>query len=613
MSYFDDASLAFLPKGAPGKDGKAYSIKPDNGDGDFTFSRGSNLAATRVGPTGLIEKGRENLLTYSNDFSQWTKLNTTPTSGQSGYDGTNDATEISFTAGSSRAIGKGGLTTSIVNFSIYVKAGTHDFIQFTPSNSATTFANFEISTSNPATGNTGGLVVDSSIEDVGNGWYRCSAVINNSGSGTMWVWIVDSLTSGRAAAVSADGTFFVQDAQLELGLAATDYIESGATTGKAGLLEDEPRFDYSGGATCPSLLLEPSRSQLIPYTEYFEGTGWGEVGSFTLTTKTDEVTSPEGLNNATLLTSANATSEQYLTIGSLSTTSGQDYTLSIIAKKKDFDFIMLKFQGSGGAFSAGSVWFNLSTGVVATEDSGKTGHIQEIGNGWYKCSAVATATATGSSGVGRVQLASADSTDAVAGDGSKGTYIYGAGLELGSYPTSYIPNHSGGIVTRGVDDAYATGLSSSIGQTEGAIYTEFKLNTTSLLTTGVDRVAINDGSTNNWIFLGVEDGNEIRAYLRFSNSVIFSLETTNAPIQPDTTYKLCLKYSSGDSKVFLNGTQILASTATYGSPSAPIDDFIITGSNFIIGNSSQVIARDSKQILLFDTALSDADCITLTT
>ena len=34
------------------------------GDGDFTFSRGSNLAATRVGPTGLIEKGRENLLTY---------------------------------------------------------------------------------------------------------------------------------------------------------------------------------------------------------------------------------------------------------------------------------------------------------------------------------------------------------------------------------------------------------------------------------------------------------------------------------------------------------------------------------------------------------------------
>ena len=35
---------------------------------DFTFTRGSNLTATRVAPNGYIEKGRENLITYSNDF-----------------------------------------------------------------------------------------------------------------------------------------------------------------------------------------------------------------------------------------------------------------------------------------------------------------------------------------------------------------------------------------------------------------------------------------------------------------------------------------------------------------------------------------------------------------
>jgi len=62
MSFFDDASLVFLPSGQAGKDGKAYSMKPTNGDGDFTFSRGSNLTATRVDSNGLIEKGRENLL-----------------------------------------------------------------------------------------------------------------------------------------------------------------------------------------------------------------------------------------------------------------------------------------------------------------------------------------------------------------------------------------------------------------------------------------------------------------------------------------------------------------------------------------------------------------------
>jgi len=28
MSFYDDASLVFLPSGGAGKDGKAYSIKP---------------------------------------------------------------------------------------------------------------------------------------------------------------------------------------------------------------------------------------------------------------------------------------------------------------------------------------------------------------------------------------------------------------------------------------------------------------------------------------------------------------------------------------------------------------------------------------------------------
>ena len=89
MSFFNDASLAFLPSGEAGKDGKAYSIKPTDGTGDFTFSRGSNLAATRVGADGLIEKGRENLLTRSNTFDLWNIRNVT--SGHAGYDGTNDA------------------------------------------------------------------------------------------------------------------------------------------------------------------------------------------------------------------------------------------------------------------------------------------------------------------------------------------------------------------------------------------------------------------------------------------------------------------------------------------------------------------------------------------
>ena len=90
-TLYDEASLWMTPSSA--SDGKLYSQLPTDGSGDFTFSRGSNLAATRVNSLGLIEKGRENLLVQSNQFNSigWLYSGTNVTSGQNGYDGANDA------------------------------------------------------------------------------------------------------------------------------------------------------------------------------------------------------------------------------------------------------------------------------------------------------------------------------------------------------------------------------------------------------------------------------------------------------------------------------------------------------------------------------------------
>src|SRR6056300_1564627 len=126
MSLLNKASLIQIPSGY--KDGTLYSAKPTNGDGDFTFSRGSNLAATRVNSEGLIEKGRENLILQSNSFGTgWTSISTTETGGQSGYDGSSDAWLLSKTASSgrlARLIATGGVQTA----SVYAKAGTLDWI-----------------------------------------------------------------------------------------------------------------------------------------------------------------------------------------------------------------------------------------------------------------------------------------------------------------------------------------------------------------------------------------------------------------------------------------------------------------------------------------------------
>ena len=84
----EQASLIMVPTGY--ENGTLGSLKPLDGTGDFTFSRGSDISATRVNEQGNIEKGYENLLLQSNTFSNAAWSGLFKTSGILGYDGTND-------------------------------------------------------------------------------------------------------------------------------------------------------------------------------------------------------------------------------------------------------------------------------------------------------------------------------------------------------------------------------------------------------------------------------------------------------------------------------------------------------------------------------------------
>ena len=121
MSLLNKASLIQIPSGY--KDGTLYSAKPTNGDGDFTFSRGSNLAATRVNSEGLIEKGRENLLLQSNTFdTSWTALSgASVTGGQSGYDGSSNAWLLSKSAAGGFIYQTANSYNGVYTISIYAK------------------------------------------------------------------------------------------------------------------------------------------------------------------------------------------------------------------------------------------------------------------------------------------------------------------------------------------------------------------------------------------------------------------------------------------------------------------------------------------------------------
>lgn len=580
MSLLNKASLIQIPSGY--KDGTLYSAKPTNGDGDFTFSRGSNLAATRVNSDGLIEKGRENLLLQSNQFdTTWTEAGSSGilTSGFEGYDGSNDAWQLEHQGSQYTSIRQTLSTSGVQTYSVYAKAGTLDYIIIYASSGVSPKAWFNLSTGTIGT-QQGGLI-DAKIESVGNGWYRCSIVFN------------DTLNGVRIYPNDANGTFgttagniYIQDAQLEQSLVSTPYIQTTTTTEQAGILEDMPRLDYSGGS-CPSLLLEPQRSNLFEYSEYFGTSNWTKQN---VTLNTNDAQSPEGVQNASKIYPSSSGNGRYI----YNPTSGASsiYTISAYVKADGKNVAYLYIDGFA---SVGVVYFDLSDQSIQEVDGSSntvTGKIESVGNGWYRISAtIGTAQSiSSSSGLG---VSDAKGSLSVTKSGEDGILVYGLQIESGSYPTSYIPTY-GSSVTRSADDCTDAGNSSLFNDSEGVLFVEIaKLDISA--TEGGVRLS---KDTNNEIRLNFATSNRLNLFVNVGGSNQVYMD--NSSYDLEDYHKIAIKYKLNDYAVYVDGTKIHTDT----SATVP------TGLDELYFNT---FYGKVKSVKVFNTALTDAECIDLTT
>jgi hypothetical protein len=142
------------------------------------------------------------------------------------------------------------------------------------------------------------------------------------------------------------------------------------------------------------------------------------------------------------------------------------------------------------------VWFDVSAGTIGTQ-SGATGQIASFGNGWWRCSITATGLAFISSQA-NIALATADNILAYTGDGTSGLFLWGAQLEAGSFPTSYIPTTTAALA-RSVDVCSITGsdFSGFYNQSEGSFATSQIFNAPLSSPTSQVVFDINDTTSNN--------------------------------------------------------------------------------------------------------------------
>ena len=580
-----------LPSGNRAPDSTDQNSGYDQTRADFTFDRGSNAAATRVNSDGLIEKYRENLFLNSNQFDTgWPTSSATFTSGQSGYDGSSDAWLLT----SSVAGGRIQLTrsdTGVHTTSAYFKKGSADGVWLRVDMG--TDANIYVNLIDGTKINSNGEIA-TKITDVENGWYRVELTANWASVSNVRIYPAD--TTGAAVA----GNIYIQDAQLEQGLVATDYLDSGATTAKAGVLIDLPRINYDANGENGSLLLEPSRQQLLQYSEFFNTYYTIQA----ISTTANAVVSPEGLQNASKLIPNSGTGGNRSLGKSFAGLSGI-HTFSTFAKAGEYGYVSLRLRNSPSAFvmfdlNDGSI-HNINTNAQYVTNSAK---IEDYGNGWYRCSVSFDPSGSDTAGELYPSLSvgiTGDETTSFDGDGTSGIYIYGMQFEQGSYATSYIPNHSGtGGVTRAADamSADGTGLTST---TKGSIFVDFNRGVTSATT----RDASNDGlyfrsdnfpGTDSFEIATDTDGS-----VRFAkrvNSSFFGFYTDNS----SDRYKCVFKWNAGAVKFYVNVTQ------EYTSASG----FSITNVLDEIGYAPD-FRKSVTQIALFSEEITDAEAITLTT
>jgi hypothetical protein len=376
---------------------------------------------------------------------------------------------------------------------------------------------------------------------------------------------------------------------------------SATRVNKDGLIEvvtnNKPRIDFlndSNGA----LKLEPSRSNLLTYSEEFNNAAWNK---YRLDLETNTQVSPSGVQNADTFTS----SDGQVSVPAIATTnitfSGNTrYSCSIYAKKiGTTDLFVLGYVDNSTGYTGGKASYNLTTQsitITQSPNASVTASMESVGNGWYRLVLNFLTIATPTFNYVEMNIPLTNTTNTFA--------IWGAQLEQGSYATSYIPTQ-GAIGTRVAESCIGAGNNQVINSTEGVLFAEIS----ALANDGTQRsLSLNDGTTNNRVQILFNDGasNVIRLLIKQTSYSEVSLLYSSGII---TDYnKIAIRWGTVDVALWVNGVEV--ATVGIGGVFAPN---VLTKLNFnAYSKFDAPFFGKVKSVKVYNATLTDQELQALT-
>ena len=303
------------------------------------------------------------------------------------------------------------------------------------------------------------------------------------------------------------------------------------------------RVDYVDSV--PMILVEPSATNLLPYSEDFSNAAWTKFGGGTGVAPTvtpNYGTSPDGTVNASRV--------------QFNKGSGTGYT--------NMSVVYDSASTSSGATTAKSVYLKSNTTEAyemviyeVTDASGTNVKKITVTPDWQRFDvygAISSTTTGIAIGLREINVSGLSNTADV--------LVWGAQVETGSVATSYIPT-SGSTSTRAADDLVITGsaFSDFYNQSEGTIYFEAQKRDAG----SIYNFTIGDGTTSNRIpvehnFVSVTRGGTGQA-------------PTSITLPNNQIYRLALTLKNNDSKVSVNG----GNEVNVASPTLPTSTGITLG------------------------------------